>query len=66
MDFSDTPEETAFRAEAKTFLDANAVLKSETTRTYRSRAFNEEDVKLSKAWQATKAAAGFAGFHWPK
>jgi alkylation response protein AidB-like acyl-CoA dehydrogenase len=66
MDFNDTPEEAAFRAEARAFLDANAVLKSANSRTYRSRAFNPEDVALSKAWQATKAAAGFAGFHWPK
>jgi len=66
MDFSDTPDEAAFRAEARAFLSANAVRKSAQSRTYRSRAFTPEDVALSKAWQATKAAAGFAGFHWPK
>jgi alkylation response protein AidB-like acyl-CoA dehydrogenase len=66
MDFSDTPEEAVFRAEARAFLDANAVLKSEHSRTSGSRAFNAEDVALSKAWQGKKAEAGFAGFHWPK
>jgi alkylation response protein AidB-like acyl-CoA dehydrogenase len=66
MDFSDTPEEAAFRAAARAFLDANAAAKSNAARTYRSRAFNAEDVAHSKAWQAKKAAAGFAGFHWPK
>jgi len=66
MDFSDTPGEAVFRAEARAFLDANAVLKSEHSRTSGSRAFNAEDVALSKAWQGKKAEAGFAGFHWPK
>ena len=66
MDFNDTPEEAAFRAEARAFLNANAVLKSEHSRTSGSRAFNAEDVALSKAWQGKKAEAGFAGFHWPK
>jgi alkylation response protein AidB-like acyl-CoA dehydrogenase len=66
MDFSDTPEEAVFRAAARAFLDANAVLKSEHSRTSGSRAFNAEDVALSKAWQGKKAEAGFAGFHWPK
>ena len=28
MDFKDTPEEASFRAEARTFLDANAERKS--------------------------------------
>jgi alkylation response protein AidB-like acyl-CoA dehydrogenase len=66
MDFSDTPEEADFRAEARAFLTANAALRTDTSHAYRSRAFSEEDVRLSKAWQAKKAQAGFAGFHWPK
>jgi len=66
MDFSDTIEEAEFRAQARAFLDANAALKSATARTSGSRAFNAEDVAASKAWQGKKAAAGFAGFHWPK
>jgi len=66
MDFSDTPEEAAFRAEAQTFLSANAKLKEAEARRYRSRALEPQDIAASKAWQATKAAAGFAGFHWPK
>jgi len=55
MDFNDTPEEAAFRAEARAFLNANAVLKSEHSRTSGSRAFNAEDVALSKAWQGKLA-----------
>ncbi len=66
MDFNDTPEEAAFRAEVRAFLDAHAPLKSAEARTYRSRELNAEDVRLSRQWQATKAAAGFAGIHWPR
>jgi len=66
MDFSDTAQEAEFRAEAKAFLAANAELRPQGSDAYRSRAFNHEDVQRSKQWQATKAKAGFAGFHWPK
>jgi len=66
MDFEDTAEEAAFRAEVSAFLAANAERKETGSRVYQSRAFNAEDVKRSKAWQAAKAGAGFAGFHWPK
>jgi alkylation response protein AidB-like acyl-CoA dehydrogenase len=66
MDFSDTAEEAEFRAEAQAFLAANAKLRPQGSDAYRSRAFNHEDVRRSKEWQATKAKAGFAGFHWPK
>jgi len=65
MDFSDTPAEATFRAEARAFLSANAKLKTVEARQYRSRALEPEDIAASKAWQATKAAASFAGFHWP-
>ena len=66
MDFSDTPAEAEFRAEAQAFLAANAKLRGANSHAYRSRAFNDADVQSSKAWQAAKAKAGFAGFHWPK
>jgi alkylation response protein AidB-like acyl-CoA dehydrogenase len=66
MDFNDTPEEAAFRAEVLAFLNANATRKTAQSRTYGAREFNAEDVRRSQAWQAKKAAAGFAGFHWPK
>ena len=46
MDFSDTPEEADFRAEARAFLTANAALRTDTSHAYRSRAFSEEDVRL--------------------
>ncbi|MFV3126305.1 acyl-CoA dehydrogenase family protein [Niveispirillum sp. KHB5.9] len=66
MDFNDTTDEAEFRAEVRAFLDAHAPRKSAEARTYRSRELNDDDVRRSKEWQATKAAAGFAGIHWPK
>ena len=34
MDFDDTPEEAAFRAEARAFLDANAARKQRSSGTH--------------------------------
>lgn len=65
MDFGDTPEEAAFRAEARAFLDAN-MPKKEPGRAYVSRAMTADDVVAAKAWQRKKAEAGFAGILWPK
>jgi alkylation response protein AidB-like acyl-CoA dehydrogenase len=65
MDFGDTPDEAAFRAEARAFLDAN-VAKKEPGRAYVSRAMTPEDVAAAKVWQRKKAEAGFAGILWPK
>lgn len=65
MDFADTPEEAAFRAEARAFLDANLPAKR-GERGYRDRTHDAEHARASQAWQATKAAAGFAGIQWPK
>ena len=65
MDFNDTPEEAAFRAEARAFLEANATRKKPNEPAQRSR-YNEgpEALAQSKAWQGKKAAAGFAGITW--
>ncbi len=66
MDFNDTPEEAAFRAEARTWLEQNAKPfeggGDENTPT-----FNEaEQLKRGKAWQKKKAEAGYAAITWPK
>jgi alkylation response protein AidB-like acyl-CoA dehydrogenase len=66
MDFDDTPEEAAFRAEARTFLDANALRKTRATRAYQSLELDDAAVKKAQAWQAKKADARFAGITWPK
>ena len=65
MDFNDTPEEAAFRAEVRAFLSANATLKRPDEPAQRSR-YNEgpEALARGKAWQAKKADAGFAGITW--
>jgi len=63
MDFNDTPEEAAFRAEARAFLDANATLKSEAPQRHETEA---EHLTRAKAWQKLKAENGWACLNWPK
>jgi alkylation response protein AidB-like acyl-CoA dehydrogenase len=64
MDFSDTAEEASFRAEVIAFLGANATRK--TGRVTDPEAADADYVARARAWQAKKAAAGFAGITWPK
>ncbi len=65
MDFKDTPEEAAFRAKARAFLDAHARRRSPGE----SRPlFDSEDpsvVAEAQRWQATKQANGWACLTWP-
>ena len=69
MDFNDTPQEAAFRAEARAWLDQNAVLK-DPKKSERYGMFSENEskemVKQAQAWQKKKADAGWACLHWPK
>ncbi|MFT3809207.1 MAG: acyl-CoA dehydrogenase family protein [Micropepsaceae bacterium] len=60
MDFNDTPEEAAFRAEARKWLEANA------PKDMAPPASEAEALKRAKAWQATRAAANYAKITWPK
>jgi acyl-CoA dehydrogenase len=67
MDFNDTPEEAAFRAEARAWLEANAEpLAPGETNSSSSERTTPEDVKKSQAWQKKKADAGWACITWPK
>ncbi len=66
MDFNDTAEEAGFRAEVRAFLTANAERKNGDNAAYRGRFNDAELLARAKAWQAKKAAAGFAGITWPK
>ena len=67
MDFEDSPEEAAFRAEVRKWLDANAKKRTK-------REINADDMEngaanemaASRAWQKTKAQAGYARITWPK
>jgi alkylation response protein AidB-like acyl-CoA dehydrogenase len=66
MDFNDTPEEAAFRAEARAFLAANAEPKAGARPVLRQSGVDDAAVARCKTWQAKKADAGFAGLTWPK
>ena len=65
MDFSDTKEEAAFRAEVRAFLAEHAEPKRGTFETWQSR-FGDEGLTHAKAFQRKKAEAGFAAITWPK
>jgi alkylation response protein AidB-like acyl-CoA dehydrogenase len=70
MDFDDSPEEAAFRIEARTWLDSAAKLRGEGDGSWKAfRAKNEADDKAqlaaAKAWQAKLCDEGWAGLHWP-
>ena len=67
MDFEDSPEEAKFRAEVRSWLDANAkkrVRREISADHMENGAANE--MAASKAWQKTKAQAGYARITWPK
>ena len=67
MDFDDTPQEAEFRAEVRKFLAGNAERrKPGTAEGYRTSQAAPGALERAKAWQAKKAAAGFAGITWPK
>jgi acyl-CoA dehydrogenase len=60
MDFKDTPQEAAFRAEARAWLDRNAPRFAGAPRS------EAEGLARARAWQATKADAGWACIRWPR
>lgn len=66
MDFNDTQEEAAFRQQAYNWLSENAELRSKDSTDAFASLQETEVVDLAKAWQAKKAAAGFACLSWPK
>ncbi|HEV8299091.1 MAG TPA: acyl-CoA dehydrogenase family protein [Acidimicrobiales bacterium] len=70
MNFDDTPEEAAFRAEVRMFLDAHATPKTDgsfANANYGDSAAAElEHVAKCEAWQRVKYDAGWAGITWPK
>ncbi|HEX4889352.1 MAG TPA: acyl-CoA dehydrogenase family protein [Alphaproteobacteria bacterium] len=69
MDFNDTPEEAAFRAKVRTWLEANAPRRIEGESVASILSMEGADADLiarSKAWQKKKAAEGYAAISWPK
>jgi acyl-CoA dehydrogenase len=67
MDFNDTPEEAAFRAEAHAWLEANAELRDPNERYAGILQETErpEKLKWAQDWQKKKADAGWACITWP-
>src|SRR5438046_3095646 len=66
MDFDDTPEQAAFRAEARAFLESSAELKAGAFETWRGRYGEEDGLRRARDWQRRKADAGFAAITWPR
>ena len=71
MDFRDTPEETAFRAEARSWLESHATVRSPEAVQRRPRwrdpspEAQAAHVAACRAWQATLHEGGWAGITWP-
>lgn len=65
MDFTDTPDEAAFRAEARAFLEANAERRQGVFETWPARYGETEGLRRAKDFQRRKAEAGFAAITWP-
>ncbi len=67
MDFEDTPEEAAFRAEARAWLEAHARPRGAGAPvTPLAEGVDAETVRQAQAWQRKKAEAGWAVLRWPK
>ena len=62
MDFNDSPEEAAYRAQVRDWLEANAPKRSLEP----DFEGDGRSMSASKVWQAKKAAAGYAQITWPK
>ena len=69
MDFDDTPAEAAFRAEARAWLDANAVPKGHpddfSAGIWTTELTEDVYIKRCREWQGRLAEGGWAGITWP-
>jgi alkylation response protein AidB-like acyl-CoA dehydrogenase len=69
MNFDDTPQQAAFRAEARAWIDANAPkqLEAELSKPSVGRITlkHHDIITVAKGWQKKKAAGGWACLHWP-
>src|SRR5512143_2153785 len=63
MDFNDSAEEAGYRAKAREWLDKNAPREGVRGDDLEG---DRSSLGASKAWQAKKAAAGYAQITWPK
>lgn len=67
MDFDDTPQEAAFRAEVRDWLSKNAVKRSPHDKPRILPGTSSKELLMeARAWQKKKAQAGYAQITWPK
>ncbi|MFM7530894.1 MAG: acyl-CoA dehydrogenase family protein, partial [Rubrivivax sp.] len=66
MDFDDSPEEAAFRAEVRQWLAAHAQPKRHPRDFVGDGLAPAERLSAARAWQACKAEAGYAAISWPR
>ena len=67
MDFKDTPQEAEFRTKCRTWLEANAQLKTKKTNSIKNmNVGNKSLLEAASEWQKKKYDAGWAMIHWPK
>jgi alkylation response protein AidB-like acyl-CoA dehydrogenase len=69
MNFDDTPEEAAFRQEARSWIDANAPKHLHDALANAGFGTGPQGFDVmaeAKAWQKKKSDAGWACLHWPK
>jgi alkylation response protein AidB-like acyl-CoA dehydrogenase len=63
MDFNDTPDDAAYRAKARAWLDANA---PEFSGPHGELQPGSESLRVARAWHVRKAEAGYVAITWPK
>ena len=67
MDFKDTPQEAEFRTKCRSWLEANAQLKTKKTNSVKNmNVGNKSLLEAASEWQKKKYDAGWAMIHWPK
>ena len=66
MNFDDTPKEAEFRVKVRAWLDANATRRMGREGKFGAGLDHDAYIAAAKAWQAKKAAAGYAAITWPK
>ena len=68
MDIGDSPEEAAFRAEARGWLEQNATRRDPTKRHRQASTDVEQDIhaRACQQWQRVLYDGGWAGLTWPK
>lgn len=65
MDFDDSGEEAAFRAECRAWLEAHASLKLRADDSFGPQMSPAERMQAARDWQDQKARAGFGAITWP-